>query len=112
LKNDKSIFVVFIDLKKEKEFESLKSGKFQDKMLYNCIEKARADIKKDPICGTKIQKKLWPKEYVKKGINNLFKYNLLEGWRLIYTIKEDDIIILNVILEWFNHKSYEKRFKY
>jgi hypothetical protein len=39
-------------------------------------------------------------------------YDLPGGWRLVYTIKEDEITILNVILEWFNHKGYEKRFNY
>jgi hypothetical protein len=49
------------------------------------------------------------KEY---GITNLWKYDLPNAWRLIYTIKEDEVTILNVILEWFDHKEYGRRFKY
>ncbi len=61
----------------------------------------------------KIPKKLWPAEYIKSyNITNLWKYNLPNAWRLIYTIKEDEVMILNVILEWFDHKGYEKRFGY
>jgi len=42
----------------------------------------------------------------------IFGNDLPDGWRLVYTIKEDEVRILNIILEWFDHKDYEKRFKY
>lgn len=32
--------------------------------------------------------------------------------RLIYTIETNEIKVMNIILEWFNHKDYAKRFKY
>ncbi len=71
------------------------------------------DLKKDPTCGIKIPKKIWPKEYSKKySITNLWKYDLPSAWRLIYTIESDEVRIMNIILEWFTHKDYEKRFKY
>ena len=71
------------------------------------------DIKNNPSCGTKIPKKLWPRVYIEKyNILNLWKYDLPNSWRLIYTIKEDDIQVIGVILEWFDHKNYERRFKY
>ena len=58
-------------------------------------------------------KKLWPKDYVKKyNIDNLWKYDLPNAWRLIYTIKADQITVLAVVLEWFDHKDYERRFRY
>ena len=34
----------------------------------------------------------------KFGINNLWKYDLPNSWRLIYTIKTNEVMILNVIL--------------
>ncbi len=111
--SDKPIYVTFVNKKLESTYECLNEGKFEDKKLYEFISSALKDIKKDPLCGTKIKKKLWPKEYVKKyGLNNLWKYDLPNAWRLIYTIKTDEIMILNVILEWFTHKEYDKRFKY
>ncbi|MFT4309184.1 MAG: hypothetical protein ACMXYL_01710 [Candidatus Woesearchaeota archaeon] len=45
-------------------------------------------------------------------ITNLWKYDLPSGWRLIYTIKTDEVMIISVILEWFSHKDYERRFNY
>ncbi len=85
------------------------TGKFQDKKLYEFIDRT----KKDPTCAIKIPKKLWPKIYVQKyAITNLWKYDLPSGWRLIYTIKTDEVMILSVILEWFDHKEYARRFDY
>ena len=56
--NNKSIYVTFIDKKLQSEFESLKKGKFQDKKLYEFMDRAIKDLKKDPTSGTKIQKRI------------------------------------------------------
>ena len=109
----KGISVAFISKKLKAEFESLKEGEYEERKLYKFIDRAIDDIKKNPTCGTKIPKKLWPKIYIKNyNITNLWKYNLPDVWRLIYTIESDEIRIMNIILEWFNHKQYEKRFGY
>jgi len=109
----KEINVAFISHKIKQEFEDLKSGKFEDKRLYGFILRAINDLKKNPITGTKVPKKLWPKEYITNyRITNLWKYDLPNSWRLVYTIETDEVRIMNIILEWFNHKDYEKRFGY
>ncbi|HLC56264.1 MAG TPA: type II toxin-antitoxin system YoeB family toxin [Candidatus Nanoarchaeia archaeon] len=109
----KEKFVAFVNQKLKEEFEYLAKGKFEDKKLYEFINRAMDDMKRNPTCGTKIPRKLWPKDYVKKyEINNLWKYDLPNAWRLIYTIDEDKVKILNIILEWFDHKDYERRFGY
>ncbi len=106
--NNKIINVGFISQKLKHQFDTLK-----DKQLYHFIDHAIDDLKKNPACGTKIQKKLWPKEYKKKyEITNLWKYDLPNAWRIIYTIDTDEVRIMSIILEWFSHKDYEKRFKY
>ena len=111
--NDKPIYVTFGDRKTESEFDALKEGRFEDKQLYLFIDRAIKDLKLSPSCGIKVPKHLWPKEYIKQyGITNLWKYDLPNGWRLVYTIQTNDVMILNVILEWFNHKDYERRFHY
>lgn len=109
----KEVLVAFINKRIKSEFESLKKGKFEDNELHKFIDRAMDDLKKDPTCGTKIPRKLWPKIYIQKyKITNLWKYDLPNAWRLIYTIESDEIRIINIILEWFDHKEYEKRFKY
>ena len=110
---NKQINVAFISKKLKLQLESLKQGKFEDKQLYKFINRALDDLKKDPTSGTKIQKKLWPNDYIRKyEITNLWKYDLPNAWKLIYTIETDEIMIMSIILEWFNHKEYEKRFNY
>ncbi|MFA7707897.1 MAG: hypothetical protein WCX73_03025 [Candidatus Pacearchaeota archaeon] len=109
----KNIFVAFISENTKKEFENLEKGKFEDKRLYNFILRAIEDLKKDPQSGKKIPKDRWPAEYIKRyNIMNLWKYDLPNAWRLIYTIETDEVKIMNFILEWFDHKEYDRRFNY
>jgi len=109
----KKILVAFISKKLKDEYELLGSGKFEDKQLHDFILRAIDDLKINSMCGIKVPKKLWPREYVQKyEITNLWKYDLPNGWRLVYTIETDEVKIMNIILEWFDHKNYEKKFKY
>ena len=68
----------------------------------------------DSFCGIQLPKHLIPNEYKKRfgNLTNLWKYNLLDAWRLIYTIKNDRASVLSVILEWLDHQEYERRFNY
>jgi len=102
--------VVFVNNKIERAF--LKLG--EDSEIKKFIQRAIEDIKNNAFCGIPIPKKLFPKEYVKKyNINNLWKYDLPDAWRLIYFITTPNKVeILAVILEWFNHKEYNRRFRY
>lgn len=101
--------VVFGDKKLQKEID-----KISDKQLKKQLEKACKNLKENAFCGIQIPKKLIPKEYTKKfgNLTNLWKYNLPDAWRLIYTIKNNNIELLTIILEWIDHKGYERRFKY
>ena len=104
--------VAFISEKLKKDYECLREGRFEDKKLYDFITRAISDLKLDHTSGTKIQKKLWPAFYKPYQITNLWKYDLPNGWRLIYTIEADDVRLVSILLEWFSHKDYEKRFGY
>ncbi len=67
----------------------------------------------DAFIGIQIPKYKIPKIYFNKyNIDNCWKINLPDGWRLVYSVGRDDIIVLSIVLEWFNHKEYEKRFNY
>jgi len=111
--NERKFLVAFINEKLNNNFESLKDSKHENEKLYSQIKRAIEDLKEDPLYGIRIPKKLWPKEYINKyRITNLRKYDLHNGWRLIYTIDSDEVQILCIILEWFDHKEYNRRFKY
>ena len=105
--------VSFADESLENAFRELESGKSEDRKLASFIRRAMGDLTKNPFCGIRIPSKLWPKEYAKKyRINNLRKYDLPNGWRLIYTLRASEIEIISVLLEWFNHNDYERKFHY
>lgn len=102
--------VIFADNKIEKEFNNLDKNDELKKHISRAIE----DIKQNAFCGIQFPKRLIPKEYIQKfGIINLWKYDLPDGWRLVYSITTPNKVeILAIILEWFNHPEYEKRFHY
>jgi len=102
--------VVFADNLIEKEFIELDKNDELKKWLKRAIE----DLKQNAFCSIPIPKRLIPKAYIQKyGVTNLWKYDLPDGWRLIYSIiTPNKVEILAVILEWFDHKNYERRFRY
>lgn len=105
--------VVFADKKLKNAFDKLKDSKTDDKNLYKWLNRAFDDIAENAFCGIQIPKRLIPKKYIDKyKIDNLWKYNLPNAWRLLYSVARDEIIIISIILEWLPHKEYEKRFDY
>lgn len=105
--------VVFADKSSERAFSALAEGDDARQELFEELKTAFENIERDAFCSINIPKRLMPKEYVQKHhIDNLWKYDLRNGWRLIYTIRKKEIIVIAVILEWLPHKEYERRFKY
>lgn len=105
--------VHFCDEKLKHEFERLKESRVEDRMLHKWILRAIDDLNENAFCGIQVQKKLIPKVYVDKFcIDNLWKYDLPKGWRLLYSVANGEVCIISVILEWMDHKDYEKRFGY
>jgi Txe/YoeB family toxin of Txe-Axe toxin-antitoxin module len=102
--------VKFVSEELEKDFESLP----EEDIIKKSIKRAIGDLKQNAFSGIRIPKRLFPSEYVKKyGIKNLWKYDLPNGWRLMYTLTpENEIELISAILEWFDHKGYERRFNY
>src|SRR3990172_5312355 len=80
--------------------------------LKNSIKKAIAEFRENAFCREQIKKEIIPKGYVKKyKINNLWWYPLADGWRLVYSVvTPSNVEILAVIIEYMDHKNYERRF--
>ncbi len=105
--------VKFVNKKLKDAFEKLKDSKLEDKNLYEWLERAFKDIEENAFCGIQIPKKLIPKEYKQKyNIENLWKYNLPSVWCLLYSVEDNEIIVISILLEWINHKDYERKFNY
>ena len=103
--------IIFADNKVKKTFEKL--SKSNKKELYNSITKSFNALKNNVFRGIQIPKKQIPKEYLRKyKIDNLWKVNLSHSWRLIYSVSSQDVVIIYIILEWMNHKEYDRKFKY
>jgi Txe/YoeB family toxin of Txe-Axe toxin-antitoxin module len=100
--------VQFANEKVKEAFDEL-----EDSNLKKFIERALCDIEANPFCGIQIPKRQIPEIYLKKfNINSAWKYDLPGAWRLIYSVKGGETVILTIILEWMDHKEYERRFKY
>ena len=111
---EKGSVIRFVDKSIEQAFYNLENGDQQEQEMFRLINQAMDNIEKNAFCGIQIQKKQIPYEYQKNyGAKNLWKYDLPRGWRLIYTIKGENALIISIILEWFfSHKDYERRFNY
>ena len=103
----------FIDKDIQKAFYELEKGDVQERDLFKIMNHALDAIEDNAFSGIQIPKKLIPKYYIQKyNVKNLWKYDLPKGWRLLYSIMDDEIVVVCLILEWLNHTDYEKRFKY
>jgi len=91
----------------------VENGDGEAEYLLKIINKGITKLAQDITVGKKIQKKLWPKEYIKEyDVTNLWKLNLDSYWRMIYTIVGDKAELIGLVLDVLDHKKYERKFKY
>ncbi|MFA5771409.1 MAG: hypothetical protein WC974_01590 [Thermoplasmata archaeon] len=86
-----------------------------EKTILNALHKKIELIKANPHYGDPIAKKLIPEEYHEKyGITNLFRVELPNFWRMLYTLTngETEIEIIAFVLDVLDHKKYDKKFGY
>ena len=103
----------FADESIKEAFYKLEKGDDSERELFKFINQALDNLEENAFCGIQIPKRLIPEEYIKKyGAKNIWKYDLPKAWRLIYSIINDEIVVVSLVLEWLDHKNYEKRFKY
>ena len=102
--------VVFISSELETDFYNLK----KNDPIRKCLVKAIHTLRENAFAGYHIPKRLIPPVYIQKcHVNNLWKYDLNKNWRLLYTVtSENEVELISAILEWFDHKEYERRFGY
>ncbi len=93
--------------------EQLRSGitSSKDISLANAINKIFDVLANNPFYGENAKKDLIPKEYRQKyDADNLFIVDLLDYWRMIYTLESDEIEIIAFVLDIIDHKKYDKKF--
>ena len=105
--------ITFIDKNLEQTFNNLSE---KDPIKKGLI-KAIRDIKVDFGVGRLITKDTHDKSRIKKildkyKLDNLMVYGLPSAWRMLYSItRSEDIKIVAIILDWMDHKDYEKLLK-
>jgi hypothetical protein len=82
-------------------------------ILLKSIKQKIELLKNNPQYGINISKNKIPVQYISDfDVNNLWKINLADAWRMIYTIKGNKIEIICLILDLIDHKKYSKKFNY
>ncbi len=81
--------------------------------LLRSINRIRDLLKQNPFAGDQVPKRLIPDKYCKKfDVDNVWRIELANRWRLIYTITGNQIEIITFIMDIFDHKDYDKVFGY
>ena len=84
-----------------------------ERIMLRAILRNMELIRKNPHTGNPIAKNLIPKEYIKKyAVKNLYRIELPMFWRMLYTIKDNQVEIIAFVLDIIDHKEYNKKFRY
>lgn len=84
-----------------------------DETQRRSIQRSESSLKQDPFYGIQIKKSLIPQRYRSRyEITNLWKVDLSDYWRLLYTITSTESEIIIFVLEIVDHKTYDKIFGY
>lgn len=95
---------------KQIEFGKESSEEIQ---LLRSIKQKIEFIKRNPFYGDPIAKNLMPEEYkIKYKAINLFRAELSQFWRMIYTLKGNEIEIIAFVIDIIDHPTYDKKFGY
>jgi len=91
--------------------QQLSEGKenTEEMQLLRSIKQKIEFIKSNPFYGDNIPKHIIPKEY---NVQNLWRVELSHFWRMLYTIKGDQIEIICFVLDILKHSDYNKKFGY
>ena len=108
----REIRILLKDQAKEAYLELKKREDKESRTLLNSIERIFNILKQNPQFGNPIKKELIPKEIVRLGIKNLYRIELSNYWRMLYTIEGTKIEILVFVLKIVDHKEYNKLFGY
>lgn len=100
---------VFVSLNKEAANSKIESS------ILRAIQKKVELIKVNIHYGIPVAKHLIPAEYkLKYGITNMFRVELPNFWRMLYTLTdgESTVEIVAFVLDIMDHKKYNKKLGY
>ena len=101
----------WVDERSRDRFLALKESTKDDQQLFTSIERTFEKLKLNPFRGESIKKGRIPSEY--RHFCNLFKMNINQYWRLLYTVKSlDRNDTLVIVLDFLPHNEYDRLFGY
>lgn len=110
---DKEAYKEYQELQKAVEEKKKSRKKPTYEQLLTSINHAINNIKADYKYGDLIPRKNISKTTIQRyGTNRIFRVELVGYWRLLYTIIGDEVKIIAFILEYIDHKKYNKLFGY
>ncbi len=81
--------------------------------LLRSINRAKELLRENPFAGIQIPKSQIPRKYLLNyNATNLWKINLSDFWRMIYTATGNQVEIMAFVLDIIDHKTYDKIFGY
>lgn len=101
------------ELEKQVEKEQKEGIKNSDNQrLLKSINKAVERLKVDAQAGDHIPRKIAAQALKYYQVESLWRMELINYWRLIYTITADEIDIIAFVLDCIDHPTYNKIFGY
>lgn len=98
----------------QNKLKRLKESTSEDQELFSNLVTALTKIESDPAIGIEIPRDRIPRKYRKAHplMKDCYKYDLPDGWRLIYYIAKDGKDKFVVIVKWMPHDEYVRDFNY
>lgn len=94
----------YLELKKREDKEA--------QTLLHSIQRVIDVLKQNPQFGDPIRKQMIPQKFSDFGIQNLYRVELSNYWRMLYTLEGTQIEIFCFVLNIMDHKEYDKLFGY
>ena len=81
--------------------------------LLRSIKRVSDLLKQNPFAGDQVPKRQAPGKYaLKYDADNVWRIELADRWRMVYTITGDQIEIITFVMDIFDHREYDKVFGY
>ena len=82
-------------------------------ILLRSINRVSSLLKQNPFAGDQVKKRQIPSKYIQKfDAENVWRIELADRWRLVYTITGNQVEITAFVMDIYNHKDYDKVFGY
>ncbi len=108
----KEVRVLLKDQAKESYLQLKERTDKESQSLMRSIERVIGVLKQNPQFGDPIRKELIPHSFKLMNMKNLYRIELSNFWRMLYTIEGNEIEILLFILSIVDHDDYDKLFDY